>query len=108
MIGNSSLLHKLELTLCAHIRLVYCRCLIFPNEKHVMLSALDAVVVLNNEAGASDDSLTDLLKGVSEERGKAAFEVFCFIMLRAWLPAIIIWQSFTTTVGLQRIEPHNL
>jgi hypothetical protein len=40
------------------------------------LSAINAVVVLNNEAGTSNDSLTALVKA-SEEGENAVFEKFC-------------------------------
>ena len=39
--------------------------------------ALNAVIALNGEAGASNDSLEAMLTGVLEGRGKAAFDCFC-------------------------------
>ena len=46
-------------------------------EKEAVLSALNAIMALNGEAGASNDSLEAMLTGVLEGRGKAAFDCFC-------------------------------
>ena len=45
-------------------------------EKEAVLSALNAIMALNSEAGASNDSLEAMLTGVLEGRGKAAFDCF--------------------------------
>ena len=42
-------------------------------EKEAVLSALNAIIALNGEAGASNGMLTGVLEG----RGKAAFDCFC-------------------------------
>ena len=44
--------------------------------KGIVLSAIQTVVELNGEAGASNESLNALLRAVSEEKGKPAFHKF--------------------------------
>ena len=105
-------------------------------EKEAVLSALNAIMALNGEAGASNDSLEAMLTGVLEGRGKAAFDCFCrdimscihgcFRHFNKVLPQLaktrahrdfhqarlqtipVIWKSFASAAGLQRIERHNL
>lgn len=106
------------------------------SESEAVHSAIDAVILLNKEAGTSNESLTTLLKVVSKDRGKAAFDKFCrdimaciqgcFSHFSKVLPHLAkirahrdfhqvrmksipaIWQSFTASVGLQDMEPLNL
>ena len=103
-------------------------------DKEIVLSAIKAVMALNREAGASNESLAAMLK-VSEERRKTAFEKFCTDIMSCiygcfghftkvmpqlanvrahkefhkaritLIPAI--WQSFTCTAKIH-VEPLNL
>lgn len=44
-----------------------------------MRSAIDAVILLNMEAGTSSESLTGLLEAISEERGKTETLLLAFM-----------------------------
>ena len=104
------------------------------SERETVLSAIEAVILLNEEAGVNNESLA-LVRAVSEGRQKVDFDLFCkdimtcihgcFCHFTRVLPHLAkerahrdfhqarlksipaIWLSFTSAAGLQ-IEPLNL
>ena len=106
------------------------------SEKEAVLAAINSVIALNREAGASSDSLTNVLKTASEEKTKALFEKFCNDIMKciqgcfqhfgSVLPSLAkvrahrdfhqarlqaiptIWKSFISAAGINDVEPLNL
>ncbi len=104
------------------------------SDRETVLSAIESVMFLNEEAGVNNESLV-LVRAVSEGRQKADFDLFCkdimmcihksFRHFERVLPHLAkerahrdfhqarlksipaIWLSFTAVAGLQ-IEPLNL
>jgi hypothetical protein len=53
------------------------------DKKEVILSAIDAVIIINKEAGVNTDSLTGLVSGGKE---KSDFDEFCIACVHVFQP----------------------
>ena len=103
-IGNGPMPHTIEACYAMRAHFMgncFGSCLIFllvlkMCEKEAVLSALNAIIALNGEAGASNDSLEAMLTGVLEGRGKAAFDCL-YHVLHPWL--FQTFQQGTTPIG---------
>lgn len=106
------------------------------SEKEAVLAAIYSVIALNEEAGVSSDSLSNVLETASQEKTKALFHKFsndimklihdCFQHFGSVLPSLAkvrahkdfhqarlqaiptIWKSFTDAAGINIVEPLNL
>ena len=104
-------------------------------DREEVLSAIDAVIALNREAGVDSKSLNAVVKAASETNAKAHFDKFCsqivaaihkcFVHSSSVLPQLAktrahrdfhqarlsyipgIWQQFSSATGLET-EPLNL